>query len=164
MLRPWGVSALACKYPGSRTRPCPCHGLPGEVAKRPICVVSQNSQGTRKLQWKCRLDFGLSLATSCVWRIVFLSFCVFVESHPQPPAAIGGNGSIRVLWPSYARDLSGKLGKLQGSMDILLPWRLATSPGRPCPCVEFALPSTFWWQWQQENPTVWARSENSLCC
>jgi hypothetical protein len=35
-----------------------------------------------------------------------------VESHPKPPAAIGGNGSIEEFLPSYARDPSGKLGKL----------------------------------------------------
>jgi hypothetical protein len=55
-----------------------------------------------------------------------------VESHPKPPAAIGGNGSIEEFWPSYARDPSGKLGKLLSPLIILLPWRLGTSPGRPC--------------------------------
>ncbi len=108
---------------------CIDHGLPGEVPKRPICVVSQNNQGTWKLQWKCRLDRGRSLVTSSVWHKGgggggFPLFWVFGESHPQPPVAIGGNGSIEELWPSYASDPSGKLGKLQGPMDILLPWRL----------------------------------------
>jgi hypothetical protein len=59
------------------------------------------------------------------------SLDIFVESHPKPPAAIGGNGSIEEFWPSYARDPSGKLGKLLSPLIILLPWRLGTSPGRP---------------------------------
>jgi hypothetical protein len=46
------------------------------------------------------------------------SFYVFGEFHPKPPAAIGGNGSIEELWPSYAHDPSGILKNLLSPLII----------------------------------------------